>query len=38
MAGSTPTTVYYQVENGQNVAIKYTDADEQHRVWAKLGP
>jgi hypothetical protein len=27
MAGSTPTTVYYRVENGQNVAIKYTDAD-----------
>jgi hypothetical protein len=26
MAGSTPTTVYYRVENGQNVAIKYTDA------------
>lgn len=28
MAGSTRTTVYYNVENGQNVAIKYTDADE----------
>jgi hypothetical protein len=28
MAGSTPTTVYYRVENGQNVALKYTDADE----------
>ena len=28
MAGSTPTTVYYRVENGQNVAVKYTDADE----------
>jgi hypothetical protein len=27
MAGSTPTTVYYRVEGGQNVAIKYTDAD-----------
>ncbi len=28
MAGSTPTTVYYRVENGQNVAVKYTDAGE----------
>ena len=28
MAGSTPTTVYYRVENGQNVAVKYTDAAE----------
>jgi hypothetical protein len=28
MAGSTPTTVYYHVDNGQNVATKYTDADE----------
>jgi hypothetical protein len=28
MAGSTRTTVYYRVENGQNVAVKYTDADE----------
>ena len=27
MAGSTPTTVYYQVVNGQNVAVKYSDAD-----------
>ena len=28
MAGSTRTTVWYRVENGQDVAIKYTDADE----------
>ena len=28
MAGSTPTTVYYLVdENGRNVAVKYTDAE-----------
>ena len=28
MAGSTRTTVSYLVENGQNVATKYTDAAE----------
>lgn len=28
MAGSTPTTVYYRVENGQNIAVKYTDVGE----------
>lgn len=28
MAGSTRTTVYYIVENGQNVATKYIDADQ----------
>jgi hypothetical protein len=28
MAGSTPTTVYYQVRNGQNIAVKYNDADQ----------
>lgn len=28
MAGSTRTTVWYHVENSQNVATKYTDADE----------
>jgi hypothetical protein len=28
MAGSTSTTVYYRVENGQNVAVKYTDAGD----------
>lgn len=28
MAGSAPTTVYYRVENGENIATKYTDADE----------
>lgn len=28
MLGSTPTTVYYRVENGINVAVRYTDADE----------
>jgi hypothetical protein len=28
MAGSTPTTVYYVVDqSGQNVAVKYTDAE-----------
>jgi hypothetical protein len=27
MAGSTPTTVYYRVEDGRNVAVKYTDAE-----------
>ena len=26
MAGSTRTTVYYQVQNGENVAVKYVDA------------
>ena len=26
MVGSTPTTVWYHVENGQNVATRYTDA------------
>lgn len=28
MAGSTRTTVWYRVESGRNVAIKYADADE----------
>ena len=27
LAGSTPTTVYYRVEDGRNVAVKYTDAE-----------
>jgi hypothetical protein len=27
MAGSTPTTVWYHVQDGKNVATKYTDAD-----------
>lgn len=28
MAGSTRTTVWYVVQDGQNVAVKYIDADE----------
>ena len=28
MVNAARTTVFYRVENGQNVAVRYTDADE----------